>query len=266
MSRRPFKDKVGKDGLEKGASYKQGDPGYDPALVDEVMNWFLGIKRSDPYIVTDGNRDFFVKCVERCTDWLLPEVDGEFEHQNFLDALVRELTVRNAENFSLARMDTLFSPLVQALYDLGHNGFSIDVFPLSQIPYRMASYLSGTEDNPLKLSYNGRAWSFGQYPTYCQLECFGEVYHMAGNKARDSEVVLHNPPEGMGDLALDTKFFLHGVDDIAIPQRIYPPRLELVLKMGSSEDKITVQNTFFKNRNSIYIPDGNGGWKEVPPR
>ncbi len=263
-----FKAGLGKGNVEKGASYKAGEGAYDPALVDDIIKEFLGMTPQDRYLVPTDNRDFFEQCVERSTRTIQPEVDGDFDSQGFLDALVKELTVREAGTFHLCRMDTLFSPLLQALYGLGYNGFCLDVLHLPATPYRMMTYVSGTEDNPLRATYTGAVWRFGEYVSHCSLECVGEVQDMAGQKAEHSEFLLHVAPEEMGDSAKNSLFCLSGVDKLTISQTLdylYPPRIQLILKSGGSFTEATTERHFFTKGNRLCIPDGNG-WKEVRPR
>lgn len=266
MSGTIFKGRLGKGELERSATYKPGEGAYDPALVDDIIKEFLGMTPKDRYLVpTWDDGEFFERCVEGFTRKLQPGAGGDFDSQSFLDALVRELTVREAGIFHLSRMDTMFSPLLQALYRIGYNGFCLDALHLPVRPFRMMTSLSGTADNPLRAAYNGAVWCFGEYASHCSLECVGEVQYMAGQKAEHSELLLHVPPEEMGDSAEDTAFFLPGVDEVTLPQildYIYPPRIQVIIKKGELVTEATIERHFFTKGNNIYIPDGNG-WRGV---
>lgn len=241
--------------------------GYS-ALVDNIIGEFLSMKPGEPYLIANGRRDFFEQCVDDFTDKLRPEVDDDFEHQTFIDALVKELTIKEAGAFHLTRMDSLFSPLLQALYNLERNDFDLDLSHLPVRPYRMMTYLSGTEDNVLRLSYNGKVWRFGEYLSHCSLDAKGHVQYLVGHKTQDSEFILHVPPENIGDSGLNNRFRLSGIDELSLPYiqyYKYPPRIALVLKRGDCITEALVEKHFFKNGNQLHIPEGPGGWKEVLP-
>ena len=268
---RLFKDKLGQDDLEKSASYKQSD--YDPALVNDTIKEFLDFIAKttdhDEHNLMAIKTELFEQRVENYVTTLGSVTDEDFVYQLFLDTLVYQLEWKHEEEANPAFMNFLFSPLVQALYNLEYNGFHLDISGLTiGSPWQMVSHLRGTPDNPLRLTYKGDAYHCGAHLNHCELTAIGKV-EVLGFSASHSDFTFRGEAKTLAIEAEQCTFRIPGVDHAHITQLSFPTSfVDYDVSMhtvdGVLHSYFKLPHNFFENKNSLYIPDGEGGWKEVP--
>lgn len=116
---------------------------------------------------------------------LLPE--GEFDANALLDMVIGGLGQRDYhDSFAYfvgephLDLSDLLDPLVQALYDRGHNDFVLDLTPLIDEKHSVNSIafgLRGSEERPLSLVCKGETAFFGGYVSDCNLVLEGDMSH-----------------------------------------------------------------------------------------
>lgn len=259
-------------GLEAGISpdresYASGSQPCDPALVEGCISDPMDLLEKGWYLSPtddDEGLEFFRKIVGTCTARLRPHVDKGFGHQAFLDTLVAKLE-REATPFHVARLDTLFSPVLQALYSLGRNGFDIDLTSLPGRPFRMLTFLEGKPENPLRLCYRGGpVFNFGERLSYCSVEAAVVVDNRAGKMARNCDMSFFWSVRSAGLDAYSSTFHVRSVS--SVPERA--DNCAYYLAEGIPDDDMATwwpgrldYFSFFKRGNSLYVPDGEERWK-----
>lgn len=254
--------------------YRPSEPGFDAALVDEVMRWHLDAPGITPHIgplVTDLAA-------------VIGDIPGQFDCQAFIDALVTRLALSGEDTFAT---DSLFSPLIQHFYNQGRNGLSLDLTPLETDYYwTMLANLHGTESSPLEVSLRGKGdiYHCCEYTSHCRLTLQGNVY-VLGLHSTNSEFVF--APEGdlatvrvdeygglsdgmtspcvIGVDAEHCVFKLPGYSDARMMGRPkkYQERSIRLTKHDGAGDLCEVKWDFFNDGNRLLVPDGKGGWKGV---
>ncbi len=116
---------------------------------------------------------------------LLP--DGEFDANALLDTVIGGLSQRDYhDSFAYfvgephLDLSDLIDPLVQALYDRGHNDFVLDLTPLIDDEPSVNSIafgLKGSKERPLSLVCKGETAFFGGYVSDCRLRLDGDMSH-----------------------------------------------------------------------------------------
>ena len=267
MSGTAFEGLEGAVPAADGESYTGGALTCDPGLVEGCVAKFMALVEGGTYLIPDEEgRGFFREIAGTCTERLRPHVDEGFGHQAFLDALVAKLE-REATPFHVARLDTLISPVLQALYSLGRNGFDIDLTSLPGLPYRMLTFLEGTKDNPLRIAYRGgRVRHFGEMLSHCSVAASAVVEDYAAKGARHCEMTFGEGDFGVGFEAESCTFHVRSAS--SVPERAYS--CTYYLADGIPDDPVATwwpgrldYFGFFRRDNTLFVPDGDGGWKET---
>ena len=265
----------------KVETYGPGVPPVYPAdLVDALVSAFC---ETDFIIAGDVEREMcfhtstilypIAAASSSCSPWeslneLVEGIPGRmarfcgFKAQEFLDALVFRLS-ESGEEGHLSYSTRLLSPVLNALYERGHNGLVLDLSAFSVPQLYAALELRGSEDRPLAVTL--------------LLPESGES--VIGSRCADADItVLGHPTSiGYGPVRCALRFPLmkeariHGDQGESITTRdwfrIWGPALPLTLTAvyGDRVKETSLDVGYFSAPNTILIPDGAGSWKEVLP-
>ena len=140
------------------------------------------------------------KLGDKLPNLIEPYLDEKFNAHLFLDDVVHALANRTHDHFQYLLLD----PLVQLLYKMGHNNFSVNLALFPIMPVNLASCLRGTPKRPLHVRYTGSvSRQIGPYSRYCEITLEGDVIDTQFNTA------------SIGFGAVMSRFTLHGETDHA---------------------------------------------------
>jgi len=199
-----------------------------------------------------------------------------FAHRPFLDAVVTSLWMREPEGsfLRIAMAKHLIDPLIQALYNLGHNDFDLTLPPYLDKPlgYSLGT-LKGTRGRPLELTVRTPfIQQLGCGAQYCKITLHGNAEYPGSGFARYSEFICEDAVEGVGKYPVEyctfrvpTSDCISHVGDAKHSQFYVSERVSmnewLRFKQGSLfKDSDTFCDSY---RNRLFEPDGKEGWREV---
>lgn len=243
-----------------GDDYEPGILGFNPSAVDRLIAlWESGdlfhLHIEDPW-------ERLATSVGQISSILGDKPVGK------PDALIEAVIHRLSLASDLDRSDTedLLDPLVQALYEAGHNNFAVDLTPLHW-PESCAMYLSGTQERPLVASYAGKVSRVASCCSSVDLTFHIEGYvQTIGQQSKDSRMVMRARCGSVGWKAESCEFTLLGRMGSINPYENHG----CVFRTDNTElvevelDDFWEQG-FFSRGNTLYVPDGKGSWKEVGP-
>lgn len=202
--------------MEQGSESYEGAGGFDSSLVTDVVQPYLDGTlerrlRKDSSRARQAYTAELASLIDRRTDAERFSADG------FLAQVVTRLTLAAEREAASGAMglyypNALLDHLVQALYDLGYNGFHLDLQGLhEQVPTPMviANGLYGTEERPLEMDYHGDAHSVGCQASRCLIHAYGKG-RFIGSEAQTSTFILHDRMEIIGWGAKDCTFVVPG--------------------------------------------------------
>ncbi len=233
-----FKGEMGNGTGKKSASYKQGSGGASYEAAEELVRQFLDVDLVQMYI-TATEPQIYGRLADLAASLILPYNIGEFNPQGFLDTAVHLLAEAGEPVYFVdarEEPDYLIEPVLQALYDLGHNSLIVDPMHLPYPPTDMASYLHGEPGNPLAFSYNGPVGRLGNNARHCRIKTGGGV-RVLGKNAESSAFYVTAPITGW----------------TANPEEMKEGR----------DDVICLPLEFFDRGNTLFVPGGSGDWKEI---
>lgn len=232
-----FKGKMGPDGLKKGATYKRGSGGVSYRAAEELVEKFLAVDLVEIYN-RKNEQGMYGELADLATLIIEPHNTKEFNPQVFLDAAVLSLSEAGGQSDFIdlrKEPDYLIEPVLQALYNLGHNKLIVDPMHLQYPPTDFGFYLQGEPDNLLTFSYNCSVGWLGNSVKYCKIKTAGAVGKL-GEKAENSIFYVN---------AQITNWTANGED----------------LK-GDWEHLIWLPLQFFDRGNRLFVRQGKG-WKEL---
>ncbi len=248
--------------------YEPGKDGFDRGLVDVFVGMYLDDLRR--LVGTHQHKKLFKENVERFTVILDDIVDSEFNANIFIDAVVDGIALRLDEEGSenkLTNLGQLVDPLVQSLYNLGHNNFAIDGYSLPCYPTSLGSYLMGTKKAPLVVAYRADTGFFGHKVRNCSLTLVGNVFR-AGAHSHDSEFHFEGDSQQVGYYSSNCSFYVKGMQFLprGIDSPETPRECEFYVDMHMTRARVREFRStyFFENRNRLFHPKGDG-WEEVFP-
>lgn len=192
----------------------------------------------------------------------LPEHRQDFSHKDFLGAVIDRITKET-------HVGILLDPLVKALYNLGYNGFLIDLRPLSEPPENLAYCLGGEPNKEvLTATYWGDVHGFGKLNFHSHLELYGNAEH-GGRDALRSEYRFHNDVKYVGRWSESCTFHLQSLESIP-PVVGHPIDCKYYIHKQFSEDSIEdIREVLCENmphflrQNSLFVLDRSDSWQEV---
>ncbi len=239
---------------EQPESYEPGRPHEFQAIIDSLAreyedgtlqkmiidyNWEAGLER----------------VVRHLTPALMPLAGRPDAVDSFLDCLSMAACGKGES------LECLLDPVVQALYTLGHNSFTLDLSYHHLGGTDLASgMMSVLPDNDL-LALSIKAVDvgyFGWLARFCDLTLIGDCREL-GPSSVSSTIRLRGEAAGnIGLRAENTDFYVASlgtarVCPLAAGCRVY------TLDLGEGD----IPMGFAKDGNWLYLPDGKGGWQEV---
>lgn len=187
---------------------------------------------------------------------------AETGHNGFIEAVVcRMAGERHA--------GTVLDPLVQALYDLGCNGFLIDLTPLGGHLDEIGYCLSGKPGmERLTAAYTGDVRGFGKLNFLCTLRLRGGAEH-GGRDALSSEYWFDGPVRNAGRWSESCVFYLQdllGIPPLAgnpLDCTYYVGRRSSSLEREEMAALLAAEAPHFLSRNRLFVLGGSGGYEEV---
>ncbi len=200
--------------------------------------------------------------VERMTTLLEPY---EIENGAALVEGVLLGTRRYLEDMPCGRMNNILIPLMQVLYNRGHNDFFVDYNLLEkpEVEFDPTSHLEGTPENPLRatLARPGKAW-FGYRARHCKLKLIGNTEYV-GPKAYHTEFIIKGSAEYIGFEAESCTIYLDElVSNYGSLPTGFPPQSCVVYMDEEPESTWSLmrQDFWFYSRspwkNTLYVYDG----------
>lgn len=168
-----------------GEAYEPGhhvDQGLVHKLLEPLVNPWPKLNYWEPDAL---EKDFRAR-VGRASELLR---DEDIPDANALIEQVLLGTTRYIEKMPCGRMEDIIGPLLQVLYDRGHNGFFVDYHLLErpEQEFDPTAHLAGTAKRPLRATLAApRIGWFGAYTDHCRLRLMGDA-EMPGAYAKNSE-------------------------------------------------------------------------------
>ena len=187
-----------------------------------------------------------------------------FDAQKLLDAAVWQFD-REVDSQYDGALHYFINTLVECLYAAGENGLTLDLSPLREEPWNVASCLEGAPERPFRLACNApHVREFGYKARDCVLELFGDVEY-AAMEAVGSEFILHGRVKEAGYASQDCVFRLNSADAIPYRWACYLLRNTYYVLDGASD--MLIENLrregFFTRDNRLFVPGEHGEWKEA---
>ncbi len=251
-------------------------------LIDELSHWLSTIESQEEEY---NSLAFFEQCTEELSCVLTPHFEEQLDSQSFLDTLITRLMTSQKKPSVIS---SLFSPLIQVIYEQGHNHFCLEFSCLNRPYWDVLDYLHGSEDRPLELAFNNtlRVVRFGTYASHCQLNLSGDICIVGGHASYSEFTYTNRSPLGdvstvvsgdYNDLKTETLPCMIGshsdhcafklpnyVSASIIPDHPSPSDIYIQLtRPDGTLDLCRVTWNFFKNENKLYVSDGEDGWIEM---
>lgn len=269
---------------EPGEDYTPGDDAH-LALADEVITRYIEAHEPGSALDRELNRrhsygDTYSRpgirrhlarseALKDIISGILPQ---DADAQLFLDTAVQRCFLR-AGSVRWDRPAEFINPLVQALYDCGHNGLSLDVSGLTIERAELARNLTGAEER-LRLSLRfGIAEDLAADTRDCDLTLRGDIVTLA-YEARDSVFRCDGLVMEAGTLAEGCEFHIRSARAVeARPSSLDRYRrmkkCSFYVSSGVSDAELLWLDgeSFFHEGNRLYVPEEGapGEWAEVTP-
>ncbi len=262
-------------------SYTPGEPAFDMALVDRIVDDWLAIP-SQPWKPRSG-RAVITPARDETKAHLkmLKSAGGEgFDANLFLENLIeRFFSQSGCHSLSPDDIGYELDCLVQAFYTLGHNKFALTI-PESEhffgTSYSVGYRLRGSSGRPLVASYRAPRFRLaGCGVHHCKLEFHGRVLRGGGGGAKHSEVRCHGPTENVQGPANNCSYYVQQSDCLFNDSAYSPQGCSYYISGGITDAEkerlkwefpsggITSLFGLSRKRNRFYVPDGAGKWEEV---
>lgn len=266
-------------------SYEPGRQACTLESLDSIMEACQGIARESSLLwdcSTDKER---FRHHTRNVRMLLAAGDrGEFSGQEMLDAMIfRVGGTRGSHPQDSFFHGYILSTVIQALYDLGHNGLVLDL-SLYHESLECIAGISGFKDDPLRLTCRGDVQSFGYGSSWCELELIGDASDIgthatdctftalgsrgyAGHDSRRSIYHVASLDAVSPAAAAACAFYIHEDNEGACEGILdwLGKKLKVTGKMRALKKCHFFDPLSYTGKNALYVPDGRGGWKEVRP-
>ncbi len=194
-------------------SYTPSGSAVDPGFLARIGQVYADVEREQDRMAWYGHRGAFDILSER-----LRPVLAEAGRIDDIPSLLREAAgaVRwLVGDRPLIRDDLVVSPLIQALYSLGHNEFTVDLGKIlgGDAPDYSIRYVAGTEERPLRISCMGDAGCVANRIAHCDLRYTGDTESL-GTSAKDSRIVAKGRVGDAGMCADRTEFHLASAESL----------------------------------------------------
>ena len=254
-------------------NYEQGVLGFHPELVSEIL-------RLDASNASVRGNTF--RAPERTEAYraLLSEMMLEEFYPNLLLATILT-SIRGPDELRVWGLASLIDPLIQAMYDEGFNDFEVDLTHFSTRATRLGLNLEGAPDRLLRLDISGRVHTIAQNCTHVNMRIHDDVDY-AGIDIEHTELIFHGQVHNNTFRAVDCRYeFFKDIPVVMqtynggrimdavggewyCSQRFSDCQFYAHLWNPQKPPKI-LGHEFTSKGNSFFVPDGDGGWKEVTP-
>ncbi len=237
------------------------------------------------------------RALKLITDYFLPELGelAEGEGSAVLNTLCQRLEAE-ATGVHVQNISYLMAPLLNELYERGHNDFTLDFALLRDFPEYMLRHVKGSEDELMDLTciIPQKTWQkgceVGKFSHYLNMKITGGLLNV-GCWSKNSDFTIGSEVRQIGFKAHNSVFRLQGIDSYEMdraeenqfvdyePVRYiemlgsfsglsiyqFSDCYRLTLKHGDDTFLSYLDKEFYDNGNRLLIPDNKGGWKEVTP-
>ncbi len=261
-------------------SYEPGKAGgYRRELTDWIAEDWLGRR-----FLGFGNEGMDRKVLVQLYESLIGPIE-DLDHDQFLDAVVASVWSHTPEESSMRAAMALYllDPLLQALYNLGRNGFTLLLPPSLEEPrgYHLATGLKGKKGRPLEVTVRTPlVQMLGCGAEYCKITLHGDSKHPGSGGAQHSEFICNGEVEEVGWYPAEhCTYYVRSAASINaggvrvkqctfyVSEHVSDGDVER-LRQGtfffSGEKKGFLFRSFMRN-NRLFEPDGSGDWQEVLP-
>ena len=248
-------------------------------------------QETKPPLPWEGPIAILEKCTEHWSSTISSIMTEEFDPDEFLDGVITSLGL--CDDISKRNSVYLLTPLVQALYNLDYNDFTLDIAALhgTELKGSMGLHLEGTPSRALRITYQGKVHAVGYRTKYCDISIEGPLAKGAGFEAEHSEFTIHHLDAStftslpfLGTSSRSCIFHIPPLEDLSwmrgsshIPYIMpwhavpYDGRYYFSGPLSDEDLRFLKEKGFFKpegilrKRNHVYVPDGEGDWNEVKP-
>ncbi len=196
---------------EEAEAYEPGLAGFGHGLVENVADFYMGkVEENESRGGGMPTRRQHLYAFRKMLGDIPP---GEFNANLFIDAVLSSILERLSESpFDdiMANLDYLgefLDPLVQHLYNQGHNEFSIDLTRMEKYPPSVATEIRGTKKRPLRLTCHGELYFFGSDSRHCVLTNQGNVFY-CGDYASSCDIRIFGKAANAALMANGSAFTL----------------------------------------------------------
>ncbi len=273
------------DGLEgavppsQGEDYKPGVRGYSESLLWELIESYSSEGYTCAmYAPAHVMRE---RAAQHIAGLLRNHHDEEFDAQQFLNAVANLIWsgILDDESRESVPSEDLLNPLLQALHRIGYNGLTVDATACPpEGVYTLFDNLRGTKEEKLRLTLLGDMPAVGKGVYCCSITTLGNI-HSLGTDARESEFLSKGATSVAGVGADESTYHLQSIEQIpamsvsGIPWARMSKGCTYYVEQGLDDDEVVRYlqfvrlgvAEFFRQGNTLYEPDGKGGWTEVRP-
>ncbi len=174
-------------------------------------------------------------------------------------------------------LGAFIDPLVQVLFESGHNDFHIDLTPIQRLKGRedqLGFNLRGEKGRMLRASYRADAYVFARNCMHCELDLYGDCNNT--DAASSSVLRFHGDVKDVGSCDQDSVFYVSsstpiGVTSLSAGNEFHvmleeKPRLMHWLKRrGLRSDIAHLEEMGFWERGNRLLVHDNGQMREYSP-
>ncbi len=242
--------------------YEPGEHNYEAELAGSIAEQYFNTTMSDITTVMDLGDDL---------DSQLPDTYEESFNPNvLLDALIARIALGGQADYQYG-LNLILVPLIRKYYDLGYNGFVVNLSPLETGPHQMLDRFVGEEDRPLELTWksNNRMSEFAWMARHCNLTFHGTAEYM-GYYVKNVTIDMRGEANTVGTCAEDSTFYIPSLFQIGVYSNIeaYSTRCDFHITLPILEHhpfEEVANKDFYERKNRILVPDSSGGWEELKP-
>lgn len=267
------------------ASYIPGESGYDPGIVDDL---FSNLVRMGIRDWIKGGRGGQMLREEYAPRFRL---FGSFDGQLLLNEIVRRyngvIVEARREDPGGRNIHHLLNPLLQTLYDVGQNRLTLDMSDYPHTYGDLPGILAGSDEDSFSIRFIAGsetamfsnvsegthvARSVGWNLDHVALHAVGSAFYF-GDDCRNSDLTLDGHASKLGYGSSDCIFRLEGAEGAGV--QMHAKHQWESISDGTAYTLLVtrkgicwgteLQLEFWEEGNTLLVPDGSGGWKEVRP-
>ncbi len=260
MSRDILDEKL-REGRKERETYAPGGEGYESELVSKIMDMYDTLRQN--HINTscqDWSRIHFTEFFNELSSALEGAVIAN--PNLFLNEIIWQASMNYELQGAKFVCLRLVDPLVQAFYNQGHNDFVVDFSILPGKQEFAASYLKGNMDEQLIAHYRGDCDMYAYATSLVTLTVEGDSRTLS-HKSYDSIITHEGWSQTVGWTSQNCEYTLL---DSRSHLNHFGNR-NCVFRTSQEMDAETINYlhrwAFFKRGNRLFVPYGEGEWKEI---